>query len=103
MGNELTHAENYAQDGHHMDGMMDGSYMMNPFLGMGYGGVAIMLVVWILAIVGTILLIKLIIDQERSPNRGQRNRTALEILDERYARGEIDGNEYEKRKDRLLQ
>lgn len=101
MMNGLTHWENYAGGGHR-DGIMNGSHMMPPFSGMGYGGIAIMIILWILALVGVALLIKLIIDQERTPRRGQRNRTAIEILDERYARGEIDGEEYEKRKKRLL-
>jgi putative membrane protein len=34
--------------------------------------------------------------------RQPRNKTALEILDERYARGEIDAREYDERRARLL-
>jgi putative membrane protein len=32
----------------------------------------------------------------------QRQKNAFEILDERYARGEIDAQEYEERRERLL-
>jgi uncharacterized membrane protein len=35
---------------------------------------------------------------QSSPDRGSRDKTPLEILQERYARGEIDQKEYEQKK-----
>lgn len=35
---------------------------------------------------------------QSSPDRGSRDKTPLEILQERYARGEIDKEEYEQKK-----
>jgi putative membrane protein len=67
--------------------------------GMGWFGGIFMMIFWVLILVGLIFLIKWLI---QSTNRaksdtGSGNR-ALEILKERYARGEIDTSEFEEKK-----
>lgn len=64
--------------------------------GMGFGG-PFMLLFWVLVIVGVVVLVKWIAGQSSS-GRDARGKTALEILQERYARGEIDREEYEQKK-----
>ena len=76
--------------GWHMGpGMMGG-------MGMGWFGGIFMIVFWILILVGLVFFIKWLI---QSTSRGQAGggggNRALEILKERYARGEIDKAEYE--------
>ena len=64
--------------------------------GMGWFGGIFMMIFWVLILVGLIFLIKWLI---QSTNRvksdaGNGNR-AMEILNERYARGELDKVEFE--------
>lgn len=61
--------------------------------GMGFGMV-LMLLFWILVILCIAVLIRWLIAQS-SPSRGSRDKTPLEIVQERYARGEIDREEYD--------
>lgn len=67
--------------------------------GYGFGGV-FMIVGWVLIIIGIIMLVKWLLDSKGF--RGG-NSKALDILNERYARGEIDEQEYKKRKSDLSQ
>ena len=64
--------------------------------GMGYGG-PFMILFWILIVVGVVLLVKWFAGQS-SADKGPRERTPLEILRERYARGEIDREEFEQKR-----
>jgi putative membrane protein len=64
--------------------------------GMGFGMV-FMLLFWVLIILGVAALIRWLMTQS-SPGRGSRDKTPLEIVQERYARGEIDREEYEQKK-----
>ena len=64
--------------------------------GMGFG-IVLMLLFWILVIFGIAALIRWLLAQS-SPSRGSRDKTPLEIAQERYARGEIDREEYEQKK-----
>lgn len=78
-------------------GMMDG-------WGMGWFGGIFMIVFWILIIVGLVFLIKWLVQSSRDSSGGPAKPTsrALHILEERYARGEIDKQEFlDKKKDLL--
>lgn len=68
-----------------------GSYGGPGLFGMGLG----MLLVWGLLIVALVLLLRWLAGGRR-PGRGRPD--ALEILAERYARGEIDRAEYEQKR-----
>lgn len=73
-----------------------------PHGGMGYGmGWIFMLLFWVLVIAGIVVLVKWLSSSSQSnaslPPQPPR-RSALDILKERYARGEIDDEEYERRK-----
>ncbi len=61
--------------------------------GMGWGGLG-MVLVWVLPIFLIVLLVRYFA-RERE---GKREPTALEILEARYARGEIDRDEYLERR-----
>lgn len=64
--------------------------------GMGLGFI-FMLLFWGLVILGIAALIRWLM-MPSSPNRGSRDKSPLEIVQERYARGEIDREEYEQKK-----
>jgi putative membrane protein len=72
--------------------------------GMGWFGGIFMLLFWILVIAGLIYLIKWLIQTTKGnsgTNQGGSS-GALDILKERYARGEIDKREFEEKKKDLL-
>lgn len=64
--------------------------------GMGFG-MLFMLLFWVLIILGIAALIRWMLIQSPSGQRA-RDKTPLEIVQERYARGEIDREEYEQKK-----
>jgi len=82
-GDELTGV-------HHMFGM--GSYM-----GIGWVG---MLVFWAIILAAIVLVVKALTDQNKSQGGGRRS--ALGVLQERYAKGEIDKKEFEEKKKDIL-
>ena len=76
------------------------SWHMGPGMmggwGMGWFGGIFMMIFWVLVLVGLVFLIKWLIQTTNrvKSDAGNSNR-ALEILKERYARGEIDTTEFE--------
>lgn len=79
---------------------MMGNYGMTG--GFGFGGL-FMILFWVLIIVGIVALVKWM---STSPGTGARNggdSKALGILKERYARGEIDEQEFRQKKQDLTQ
>ena len=70
--------------------------------GMGFGFL-FMILFWALVIVGIVALVRWLpqksqTDREQDGRAPARDRTPLEIVRERYARGDIDRKEYEQKK-----
>ena len=83
-----------AQSGRYGDWHM-GPDMMGGW-GMGWFGGIFMLVFWILILVGLVFVIRWLVQTtSRGRNGGQSGSRALDILKERYARGEIDKAQFE--------
>ena len=74
--------------------------MMNGMgFGMGFGWI-----LWILVIVLVVWGVKTVMESQgsgESDRRVSRGRSALDILKERYARGEIDSGEFEEMRRKL--
>lgn len=68
---------------------------------MGFGWI-VMILFWVLVIVGVIALVRWLGMRERGSGDTSR-RTPLEVLQERYARGEIEREEYEQKRRDLQQ
>jgi putative membrane protein len=76
-------------------------YNWGSYSGWGMGfGMVFMLLFWVLVILGIAALIRWLMTQS-SPSRGSRDKSPLEIVQERYARGEINREEYEQKKQDL--
>ena len=84
-------------DWHTGPGMMGG-------WGIGWFGGIFMLVFWILIIVGLVILIRWLIHSTKGESGRilSHSPRALDILKERYARGEIDKQEFEEKKKDIL-
>ncbi len=65
--------------------------------GMGWGwfGLIFMIAFWALVILGIVYLVKALTDKGSAPTKEE---TPLDILKKRYAKGEIDQEEFIKRK-----
>lgn len=77
--------------------MMDGYGMGSGF---GFGG-GFMILWWIVIIAVVVMVVKWLVSSYDTAGRSSRENTAMEILKERYARGEIDEQEFQKRKREL--
>jgi putative membrane protein len=73
--------------------------MVGYGMGYGFGGI-FMLLWWVLIIVGIVVLVKWLGHPHTTCQHG--GNKALDILKERYARGEIDEQEFKKRKQDLV-
>jgi putative membrane protein len=65
--------------------------------GMGFGMINVVLF-WVLVILGIVILVKWIAGGSSTGSSHPPAKTALDILKERYARGEIDKQEFEEKK-----
>ncbi len=66
---------------------------------MGWFGPIFMIIFWVLLIVLIVLLIRWLLSSGRGSNQDHgREESALEILKKRYARGEIEKEEFEAKK-----
>lgn len=63
---------------------------------MGLGMIGVLLF-WVAVIIGIVLLVKMLLGSSGAFGRTQ-GKTALDILKERYARGEIDKAEFDQKK-----
>lgn len=75
---------------------------------MGAWGMTLGIILWVLVVVGLVALIvlsaRLLLRAAKGESRDVTQpvpRTAREILDERFARGEIDSHEYRERREQL--
>lgn len=75
--------------------MMDGMSSMMSGWGMG-GGWLFMILFWVLVVLAIVAIAKWLIGTAQ--NSAASNKNALAILQERYARGEIDQQEFEQKK-----
>jgi len=92
----------FSQPGPYGGGWHMGSGMMG-YWGTGWFGLIFMVVFWILVIVGLVALIKWLFHAARGERTSNGSASssgsrALDILKERYARGEIDKAEFEAKK-----
>ncbi len=82
---------------HHGWGMGPG--MMGWGYGMGWVGMILMAAFWIAVIVGIVFLIRWLVVSTRTGGHAARAEDSpLEILKRRYARGEINREEFEEKK-----
>ena len=116
IGKRMSNCEPNAPIPQNMMNMMMGGGMMgsgsnplalttnnsnNPMMNFGFtpfgwiGGI-FMILFWVLVIVGIVVLIKWLTNQNKSESKG--GRSAIDILKERYAKSEIDRKEFEDKK-----
>ncbi|MFQ6078729.1 MAG: SHOCT domain-containing protein [Thermodesulfobacteriota bacterium] len=81
-----------------------GPGMMGWGYGMGWFGMILMVAFWVAVIVGIVFLIRWLVTSTGAGghHRERGEESALEILKRRYARGEINKEEYEERKKNLI-
>ncbi|MDP2684349.1 MAG: SHOCT domain-containing protein [bacterium] len=80
----------------HNDDEVVGHHMLGSGM---WGGWMFMIIFWVIGITLFILFIKWVVDQGKRER--QYNKTPLDVLKERYARGEIDDKEFEEKKKKL--
>jgi len=72
--------------------------MMSDWGGLGIFSWLLMLLFWILVVLGVVVLVRYLYQS----GQGKEDRTPLDILKERYARGEINKKEFEEKKKDLI-
>ena len=77
--------------------------MMHGF-SFGFGGIFGMILIWVLLIAGSVWLIRVLFSGGLNKTSGDTNRgdQAIDILNKRYAQGEIKREEYELMKGDLI-
>ena len=73
-----------------------GNYYGDMF-GWGFGGSLMMIIFWVAIIFFIVWIVKEVSGRNNS-NKPRHGKSALEILEERYAKGEIDKKEFEEKK-----
>ena len=83
--------------------MMHAGNMMDNGNSWGGGfGMFFMLIFWIIIIVGIVFLVVWLVNQNTRKTPPSSEKSALDILKERYARGEIRKEEFEEKKKGLV-
>ena len=77
-----------------------GNLYYGQMFGWGFGGMIMMLIFWAAVVFFIVWLVREARDDSRS--RVSRSKSALDILDNRYAKGEIDKKEFEEKKKDLV-
>ncbi|MEK7487727.1 MAG: SHOCT domain-containing protein [Patescibacteria group bacterium] len=77
--------------------MMGWGYEGSSMMGWGFGGGLFMLIWWAIIIAGIVLLVRWVAGQTKGAHGGH-DKTPLDILKERYAKGEINKEEFEAKK-----
>jgi len=72
-----------------------GNYYIDMF-GWGFGGGLVMIIIWVAIILFIVWLVKEMKGSNSSD--ATRSKSALDILKDRYAKGEIDKKEFEEKK-----
>lgn len=79
-----------------MHNWMWGDWMYGYGMGGGWFGPILMIAFWALVIAGIVFLVKVLMGSRSSTSA--KEETAMDILEKRYARGEIDAEEFARKK-----